>query len=344
MAHQPHRTDMNSGTRSLAIGVLTCVLSAGSWAQQSVPELEAKAQDISDQIEQLQSDAENHDNAAEGMRNVAENVSGSGNCSGIGAMLCQGIGQLGAMKAQSNADKETAAADKDRAEIKRLERELRRINDQIQSAPPEPPPALASQPLVPIVAAASVPPPEPRPPTIPLEVAQAPVASSATTTPIETMTLSQTAKFIDSSLNQVGGLTYDLSSTDTRQATPLYKQFFTSISNVQTLIYKKPKVGVQCLMSYHDTETDNRTGIEDRDFGVLFNDIENLTLRSLKLIYQDIYPSRRIFVTPTIYRLDLHATDGGVNFLFFADEVTATTVAIAISHVVELCNVPDVHK
>src|SRR5258708_39750944 len=98
MTHQPHRTDMNSRTRSVAIGMLTCVFSAASWAQQSVPELEAKAQDISDQIEQLQSDAENHDNAAEGMRGVAENVSGSGNCSGIGAMLCQGIGQLGAMK------------------------------------------------------------------------------------------------------------------------------------------------------------------------------------------------------------------------------------------------------
>ena len=79
-----------------------------------------RQEEIEDRIASLQSDIEDHETAAENWNNTIQQLSSSG-CSGVGAALCQSIGQLGVAKAQANRNKELNAAAADRAEIRRLQ-------------------------------------------------------------------------------------------------------------------------------------------------------------------------------------------------------------------------------
>lgn len=149
--------------------------------------------------------------------------------------------------------------------------------------------------------------------------------------------LKDTVNFVQGQLNALGTLTYSLRSRDSITGATSETQVSASASNVGILVYKKPNVGTQCLFSYHDRETENTQLIEDRDLGVLLNDLAEVAVTPLESLDQDIHPSRKTKVSTPIFRMDLRSGDGGDNFLFFPSEDMADDVAKAIIHVVELC-------
>jgi len=149
--------------------------------------------------------------------------------------------------------------------------------------------------------------------------------------------LKETTRFVQEQLNAVGPLNYALRRRDTLSGTTLETQVSAYISNVNVLVYKKPKIGVQCLFSYHDKESEDAEVIEDRDLGVLLNDIEEVTVTPVEAIDQDLHPTRKTSITAPIFRVDLHSIGGGDNFLFFSSEDLANDIAKAITHAVELC-------
>jgi hypothetical protein len=149
--------------------------------------------------------------------------------------------------------------------------------------------------------------------------------------------LKDTTRFVQEQLNAAGPLSYGLRRHDvaTGKTSETNNSAFTS--NVKVLVYKKPKIGMQCLFSYHDKETQDDEVIEDRDLGVLLNDIDQVSVTPVEAIDQELHPSRKTTITAPVFRMDLHSADGGDNFLFFSSEELANDIAKAITHAVELC-------
>jgi hypothetical protein len=149
--------------------------------------------------------------------------------------------------------------------------------------------------------------------------------------------LRDTAQFVQERLNAVGPLSYGLRRRDVASGKTSETNNSAFTSNVKVLVYKKPKIGMQCLFSYHDKETQDDEVIEDRDLGVLLNDIDQVSVTPVEAIDQDLHPSRKTTITVPVFRMDLHSADGGDNFLFFSREDLANDIAKAITHAVELC-------
>jgi hypothetical protein len=149
--------------------------------------------------------------------------------------------------------------------------------------------------------------------------------------------LKDTTRFVQEQLNAVGPLSYGLRRRDVASGKTSETENSAFTSNVKVLIYKKPKIGMQCLFSYHDKETQDDEVIEDRDLGVLLNDIDQVSVTPVEAIDQDLHPSRKTTITAPVFRMDLHSADGGDNFLFFSREDLANDIAKATTHAVELC-------
>jgi TPR repeat protein len=105
---------------------------AASFAS-STNGVDPKSQEIADKIEELQTDIEQHQTAAQNWSNTAQNLAGSG-CSGTGAALCQGIGQVGVADALANRNREINAANEDRAEIRRLQGQAAQLRPQLDAS------------------------------------------------------------------------------------------------------------------------------------------------------------------------------------------------------------------
>jgi hypothetical protein len=149
--------------------------------------------------------------------------------------------------------------------------------------------------------------------------------------------LRDTARLLQEQLNAVGPLSYVLHRRDSGSGKVSEVHMWAYASNVKILVYKKPKIGVQCLFSYHDKETQNDEVIEDRDLGVLLNDIDQVSVKPVVVIDQDLHPSLRSTITTPVFRMDLHSSDGGDNVLFFSSQELANDIAKAIRHAAELC-------
>jgi hypothetical protein len=149
--------------------------------------------------------------------------------------------------------------------------------------------------------------------------------------------LKDTTRFVQEQLNAVEPLSYGLRRRDVASGKTSETKNSAFTSNVRVLVYKKPKIGTQCLFSYHDKETQDDEVIEDRDLGVLLNDVDQVSVTPVEAIDQDLHPSRKTTITTPVFRMDLHSADGGDNFLFFSSEDLANDIAKAITHAVELC-------
>jgi TPR repeat protein len=84
------------------------------------PDALAKRQEKADKIDELQSDIEQHEAAAESWDETTRKAEDTSSCYGPGAGICRGIAQMGAAKARANANKERNVANDDRAQIARL--------------------------------------------------------------------------------------------------------------------------------------------------------------------------------------------------------------------------------
>jgi TPR repeat protein len=121
----PDEASANKAAGILTAAARSCTappstpLSAGSQRGDNPDEV-AKRQQVADKIEDLQSDIEQHEAAAQGWDENATKALDTGSCNGPGLAICQGIAQMGAAKARSNANKERNAANADRAEIAHL--------------------------------------------------------------------------------------------------------------------------------------------------------------------------------------------------------------------------------
>lgn len=100
--------------------LVSAAATVGASSGPSTSGANPESQEIADKIEELQSDIEQHETAAERWSNSAQNLANSG-CSGVGAALCESIGQAGVAEAQANRNGEINAANEDRAEIRRLQ-------------------------------------------------------------------------------------------------------------------------------------------------------------------------------------------------------------------------------
>ena len=149
--------------------------------------------------------------------------------------------------------------------------------------------------------------------------------------------LEEAARSVQQQLSAVGTLNYSLRRHDSISGANSVTQVSAGASSVDVLIYKEPKSGTRCLLQYHDRETEDDQLTEDRDLGVLLNDVAEVAVTPVDSVDQNLHPTRKITLSTPIFRLDLRTEDGGDNILFFPSQDQANDVAKAIIQVVELC-------
>jgi hypothetical protein len=164
-----------------------------------------------------------------------------------------------------------------------------------------------------------------------------PAAKTASAQDATGPSLKEIAESVQQQLSAIGTLNYMLRSHDSISGATSTTQMSASASGVGLLVYKEGKSGTRCLLSYHDRETENNQLIEDRDLGVLLNDVAEVAVTPVESFDQNVHPTRKITLSTPIFRLDLRSDDGGDNILFFPNLDLANDVAKTIIHVVELC-------
>jgi hypothetical protein len=167
--------------------------------------------------------------------------------------------------------------------------------------------------------------------------AAAPAAKTASAQDVARAALEEAAKSVQQQLSAVGTLNYSLRRHDSISGANSITQVSAGASGVDVLIYKEPKSGTRCLLQYHDRETEDDQLIEDRDLGVLLNDVAEVAVTPVDSFDQNLHPTRKITLSTPIFRLDLRTDDGGDNILFFPSQDLANDVAKAIIQVAELC-------
>jgi hypothetical protein len=164
-----------------------------------------------------------------------------------------------------------------------------------------------------------------------------PAARTASAQDAAGAALKEAAQSVQQQLSAVGTLNYSLRRHDSISGANAITQVSAGASGVGLLVYKEPKSGTRCLLSYHDRETENDQLMEDRDLGVLLNDVAEVAVTPVESFDQDLHPTRKITLSTPIFRLDLRTDDGGDNIFFFPNLDLANDVAKAIIQVVELC-------
>jgi hypothetical protein len=149
--------------------------------------------------------------------------------------------------------------------------------------------------------------------------------------------LEEAARSVQQQLSAVGTLNYSLRRHDSISGANSITQVSAGASGVDVLVYKEPKSGTRCLLQYHDRETEDDQLTEDRDLGVLLNDVAEVAVTPVDSFDQNLHPTRKITLSTPIFRLDLRTEDGGDNIFFFPNQDVANDVAKAIIQVVELC-------
>jgi hypothetical protein len=103
--------------------------------QETAARIKERQEEIADKIQELQSDIEEHESAVETWNDTLQTLAAdNSNCSGISALICQGIGQVGVAKAQAERNKELNAARADRAEISRLQGETAQLSQRLDES------------------------------------------------------------------------------------------------------------------------------------------------------------------------------------------------------------------
>jgi hypothetical protein len=164
-----------------------------------------------------------------------------------------------------------------------------------------------------------------------------PAAKTASAADAGRAALEEAARSVQQQLSTVGTLNYSLRRHDSISGANSITQVSAGASGVDVLIYKEPKSGTRCLLQYHDRETENDQLMEDRDLGVLLNDVAEVAVTPVESFDQNLHPTRTITLSTPIFRLDLRTNDGGDNILFFPNLDLANDVAKGIIQVVELC-------
>jgi hypothetical protein len=149
--------------------------------------------------------------------------------------------------------------------------------------------------------------------------------------------LEEAARSVQQQLSAVGTLNYSLRRHDTISGANSITQVSAGASGVDVLVYKEPKSGTRCLLQYNDRETEDDQLTEDRDLGVLLNDVAEVAVTPVDSFDQNLHPTRKLTLSTPIFRLDLRTEDGGDNIFFFPNQDVANDVAKAIIQVVELC-------
>jgi hypothetical protein len=167
--------------------------------------------------------------------------------------------------------------------------------------------------------------------------AATPAAKTASAQDAARAALEEAARSVQQQLSAVGTLNYSLRRHDSISGANSITQVSAGASGVDVLIYKEPKSGTRCLLQYHDRETEDDQLIEDRDLGVLLNDVAEVAVTPVDSFDQNLHPTRKITLSTPIFRLDLRTDDGGDNILFFPSQDLANDVAKAIIQVAELC-------
>jgi hypothetical protein len=167
--------------------------------------------------------------------------------------------------------------------------------------------------------------------------AATPAAKTASVQDAARAALEEAARSVQQQLSAVGTLNYSLRRHDSISGANSITQVSAGASSVDVLIYKEPKSGTRCLLQYHDRETEDDQLIEDRDLGVLLNDVAEVAVTPVDSFDQNLHPTRKITLSTPIFRLDLRTDDGGDNILFFPSQDLANDVAKAIIQVAELC-------
>jgi hypothetical protein len=167
--------------------------------------------------------------------------------------------------------------------------------------------------------------------------AATPAAKTASAQDAARAALEEAARSVQQQLSAVGTLNYSLRRHDSISGANSITQVSAGASSVDVLIYKEPKSGTRCLLQYHDRETEDDQLIEDRDLGVLLNDVAEVAVTPVDSFDQNLHPTRKITLSTPIFRLDLRTDDGGDNILFFPSQDLANDAAKAIIQVAELC-------
>ena len=179
-------------------------------------------------------------------------------------------------------------------------------------------------------------------PLIAMAVQAAPrAAKTASAQDADRAALEEAARSVQQQLSAVGTLNYSLRRHDSISGANSVTQVSAGASGVDVLIYKEPKNGTRCLLQYHDRETEDDQLTEDRDLGVLLNDVAEVAVTPVDSVDQNLHPTRKITLSTPIFRLDLRTEDGGDNIFFFPSQDLANDVAKAIIQVVELCAAKD---
>jgi len=162
-------------------------------------------------------------------------------------------------------------------------------------------------------------------------------AKTASAQDADRAALEEAARSVQQQLSAVGMLNYSLRRHDSISGANSITQVTAGASGVDVLVYKEPKSGTRCLLQYHDRETEDDQLTEDRDLGVLLNDVAEVAVTPVDSFDQNLHPTRKITLSTPIFRLDLRTEDGGDNIFFFPNQDVANDVAKAIIQVVELC-------
>jgi hypothetical protein len=134
LAKHPELNSVRTAQAPVQVATVQLDQSAQTTQQQeTAASIKERQEEIADKIQELQSDIEEHESAVETWNNTIQDLSNSG-CSGIAALLCQGIGQAGVAKAQAERNKELNAARADRAEISRLQGETAELSQRLDES------------------------------------------------------------------------------------------------------------------------------------------------------------------------------------------------------------------
>jgi hypothetical protein len=136
LAKHPELNSVRTAQAPIQVASTQSVQSTQTAQQQAnAASIKQQQQEIADKIQELQSDIEEHESAVETWNDTLQTLAAdNSNCSGISALICQGIGQAGVAKAQAERNKELNAARADRAEISRLQGETAELSQRLDES------------------------------------------------------------------------------------------------------------------------------------------------------------------------------------------------------------------
>ena len=150
-----------------------------------------------------------------------------------------------------------------------------------------------------------------------------------------TTSLTAAMKFVQDSLNAVGRVTYTVHGHDSTNG----HDWTNAFSNETSRVTANPTT---CRINYHFKSIRDGNVTMDANAGFLLKDVLNIDVLTRQKYFDEAnllngHPSWVANVEPPVFVVRIRRTANVENQFVFFDEVTATRVAKALTHAVELC-------